>query len=175
MKFKKILYSFLAGGSLALGGRWIYRHERVRREALRQRNQRMRRIIIESVTRLAKIYAEGISVQEVYFFIWIIERVCARHRIDFPGFGFKVKKGLLFSSLLTYILRRMIKEGTLKLEGEYLLPGENGSELPLDKTDRRVLKVIKETTAQWKSDFPEEPLVRFGQLFHQLRPHPDQS
>ena len=165
MNFKKILYSVLAGGSLAVGGGWAYRQRRTRREAISLCNERKHWIIKESIVRLAKISSGRVPVQEAYFFIWVVERVCARHRINCPGFGFKVKEGLLFSSQLTYILRKMIKEGALNLEGHHLLPGEDGSQPLSAKADREVLKIIRETVAQWKSDFPDEPLVRFGQLF----------
>jgi len=165
MNFKKFLFSMLAGGSLAVGGGWVYRRQRARREAVRRLNERKRWIIIQSITGLAGISSGRVPVQEAYFFIWVVERVCARHKIDCPEFGFKVKEGLLFSSQLTYILRKMIKEGALDLEGRHLLPGEDGSQPMLSKADREVLKVIRETVAQWKSDFPDEPLVRFGQLF----------
>jgi hypothetical protein len=165
MNFKKIFYPFAAGASLALGGRWIYGRRYSRRAKVRQLNRRMRWVIIASMTELAKISAGRVSVQEMYFFVWVVERVCVRHGIDSPGFGFEVKKGMLYSPLLTSILRKMIKDGTLRLEEKLLIIGKENPEPPLGKTERRILKVIEETSAQWKSDFPEEPLVRFGQLF----------
>ncbi|MBN2288599.1 MAG: hypothetical protein JXQ83_04650 [Candidatus Glassbacteria bacterium] len=166
MKLKNMLYSLAAGGSLALGGRWLYRRERTRRESLRRSHQLRRRIVAESVARLAEISAGGAPVREVYFFIWIVERVCIRHGIDFPGFAFDARKGMLFSSKLTGMLRMMISDGVLKLEEDRLLPGEK-TESSLAEPDPRVLQVVEETVAQWKSDFPEERLVRFGQLFRQ--------
>ena len=165
MNLKKILYSALAGGSLAMGGRWVYRRRRNRLKIKRRRSQRMQWIIRESIARLGKISSGRVPVQQAYFFVWIVEKVCARHGIDCPAFDFQVKEGMLFSSELTGILRRMIKKGVLGLEGHHLLPAKDGSEPPSDETGRRVLQVIKETATQWKSDFPDEPLVRFGQLF----------
>ncbi len=165
MNLKKILYSALAGGSLVIGGRLVYRRRLSRLKVLRQRRQRMRWIVLESIARLGEISSGSVPVQEAYFFIWVVEKVCTRHGIDCPTFDFKVSEGMLFSSKLTGILRRMIKDSVVDLEGDRLLSGKNGAEEQSGKTDRRVLKVINETVAQWKSDFPDEPLVRFGQLF----------
>ena len=159
----------LAGGSLALGGGLVYKKRRKHVQALRSEREKMRRIVGLALQRLAARTETGrVSASEVYFFIWVVERVAKRQEADFPSFDFTVKQGRLTSSRLTDILRKMLEEKSLSLEGNHLIPfqridwaeQENALE-PLDKT----AMIIDETAAQWGTDFPEERLVRFSQLF----------
>lgn len=169
MKIKNLLFSLLAGGSLALGGGLVYKKRRKRVEAVRSDREKMKRIVVLALERLAARSDKGrVSASEVYFFIWVVGRVANRQAVDFPSFDFTVKQGMLSSSKLTYILRRMLKEKRLSLDRNHLIPlqGMDQAEServlkPLDK----IAMIIEETATQWTKDFPEEQLVRFSQLF----------
>ena len=169
MRLKNILLSLLAGGSLALGGGLVYKKRKKRVEALRSEKEKRKCIVGQALERLAARSDKGrVSASEVYFFIWVVGRVANRQAVDFPSFDFAVKQGMLTSSKLTCILRKMLKEKSLRLDKNYLIPFQriNRAERekipePLDKT----AMIIEETATQWTKDFPEEQLVRFSQLF----------
>ena len=169
MRLKNVILSMLAGGSLALGGGLLYKKRKKHVLALRLEREKMGRIVGLALQRLAARSEKGrVSASEVYFFIWVVERVANRQEVDFPSFDFTVKKGTLISSRLTDILRNMMEEKSLRLEGNHLIPfqrmdwAEKGNAPePLGKT----AMIIEETAAQWGTDFPEERLVRFSQLF----------
>jgi|GEM_PF-3398947 hypothetical protein len=169
MKIKNLLFSLLAGGSLALGGGLVYKKRKKRVEAVRSDREKMKRIVVLALERLAALSEKGrVSASEVYFFIWVVGRVANRQAVDFPSFDFTVKRGMLISSKLTSILRKMLKEKSLRLDKNHLIPlqGMDQAEServlkPLDK----IAMIIEETAAQWTRDFPEEQLVRFSQLF----------
>jgi hypothetical protein len=166
INLKKIIITLLAGTSIGYGGSLLYRRSRDRRKRLREQNACMDQILRASLLKLAEVTGGKISVSEIYYFIWILERVSNRHRIEFPEFGFKVDKGLLFSSRLTGLLRQMLKDSRhLRLEGDKLIPSPGDAEEYLDCLNPGLAAVIEETTRQWMHDFPEEPLVRFGRLF----------
>ena len=169
MKLKKLIISLLAGSSLALGSGLIYHKRKKQRHELRCHRDRMKEIVIKSLEQLARKQETGnISASEVYFFIWVVERVAKRQRIGFPSFNFSVRKGMLTSSKLTFILRRLMKDNQLRLEGNFLIPSteislaapQNGYPHP-----GRIDTIIEETAAQWTRDFPDEHLVRFSKLF----------
>jgi len=125
-------------------------------------------LVYLALERLAKTSGGRVSASEAFFFIWVVERVCKRHNIDFPSLNFKVKQGMLISANLIYILRKLIKEESLKLEGDYLIPVKPPIKgLPEAARDlrRKIAGVIEETAAQWSMDIPNEQLVRFAQLF----------
>lgn len=169
MKIKNLLFSLLAGGSLALGGGLVYKKRRKSLEGQRSEREKMKLIVRLAIERLAARSGKGrVSAMEVYFFIWVVERVANREDRGFPSFDFTYRRGMLTSSKLTFILRRMLKEKIFSLNGNYLIPvqGINQDERekvpePLEKTEM----IIEETAAQWTEDFPEERLVRFGQFF----------
>jgi hypothetical protein len=165
MNLKKTILFLLAGVSVGVGGGLIYKKKQDR--ILRERKM-IPFILSRSMGRISRLSKRRISVSEIYFFIWVVERVCNRHEIYFPRLGFKVKQGMLYSSKLTYVLRRMIKEGILALEGNYLALVKEPSE-PLPEEDRdslaRITEIIEETAGQWNMDFPDEPLIRFSKLF----------
>ena len=169
MRLKNVILSLLAGGSLALGSGLVYKKRRKRVQALRSEREKMRRIVGLALRQLAARTGTGrVSASEVYFFIWVVERVANRQEADFPSFDFTAKQGMLISSKLTDILRKMLEEKSLRLEGNYIIPfqwtdraEQEKAPEPLDKT----AMIIEETAAQWSTDFPEERLVRFSQLF----------
>jgi hypothetical protein len=165
MNLKKTILFLLAGVSVGVGGGLIYRKKRDR--ILLDRKM-MPFILSLSMGRISRPSGLRVSASEIYFFIWVVERVCNRHEIYFPSLGFKVKQGMLASAKMTSILRRMIKEGLLTLEGNYLVLVKEPSE-PLPEEDRdalaRIAEIIEETAAQWNMDFPDEPLIRFSKLF----------
>jgi hypothetical protein len=75
---------------------------------------------------------------------------------------------MLKSSRLTNILRKMIKEHALNLEGNSLVPARGKIAPRADEareSQGAIAEVLEETAAQWKMDFPDEPLVRFGKFF----------
>lgn len=169
MRLKNVILSLLAGGSLALGGGLVYKKRRKSVQALRSQRERMRRIVGLAFERLAARSGKGrVSASEVYFFIWVVERAAKREETDFPSFDFTVRQGMLTSSKLTYILRRMLKEKQLRLEGNHLIPLQGTDRADREKfpepPDKTTL-IIEETAAQWTADLPQERLVRFGQLF----------
>ena len=170
MGFKKVLLSFLAGTSVALGSGLVYKKRKARLAEARRNIKLLEKVVSLALEKLSKISSGRVSVAEIYFFIWIMERVCTRQKTDFPSFNFKVKGGMLTSAKLTFILRRMIEQECLILEDSYLVPlapltdraKDNGED---QKIPPGVSEIIEEIAAQWQMEFPEEPLVRFGQLF----------
>ena len=173
MKLRNVLLSFLANlkvillsllvssGSLALGGGLIY--ARLVRDL-------MRRIVCLSLRRLGEESANGqVSAAEIYFFIWTVEKVARRHNLKFPTFNFSARKGMLASSRLTYILRRMIASGWIAVEGNNLvLTLQNEPQLADLAEEALLLKiciVINEVAEQWNEKDSKSQLVRFGKLF----------
>ncbi|MEA1997267.1 MAG: hypothetical protein U9N45_06485 [Gemmatimonadota bacterium] len=147
----------------------VYKKRRARLEEARLKRERMQTVVRLSLDRLSEVSGGRASASAVYYFIWVVERVCRRHKIPFHSFGFKVKQGMLTSARLTYILRRMIKEGSLRLEGDYLVPAAGVPVMDRIDTDWEftdpVADVINKTAEQWSSDTPDEHLVRFVKLF----------
>ncbi|OGG02020.1 MAG: hypothetical protein A3F83_16725 [Candidatus Glassbacteria bacterium RIFCSPLOWO2_12_FULL_58_11] len=167
MRIKNIILSILAGGSLAVGGSLAYRRRKRRLEETRRDRERMRQIVALALLELAGENTEGrVSASEIYFFVWIVERVARRHELDIPSFNFEAKQGMLTSSKLTFVLRQMLNERLVRLDGNYLTPEPQlHSILAGREMDKETALIIEETVAQWRADFPDEPLVRFGQLF----------
>jgi len=167
MRSKKTIL-FLAGVSLGVGGSLIYKKRRSSVKETRRTLEKRESLVYLALERLAKTSGGRVSASEAFFFIWVVERVCKRHNIDFPSLNFKVKQGMLISANLIYILRKLIKEESLKLEGDYLIPVKPPIKgLPEAARDlrRKIAGVIEETAAQWSMDIPNEQLVRFAQLF----------
>ncbi|HUU27662.1 MAG TPA: hypothetical protein VM123_07610 [archaeon] len=161
MKLRSFLLALLDSGSLTLGGGLIYAR-RVR--AL------MRRIVCLSLRRLGDESGDGqVSASEVYFFIWAVEKVARRQNLQFPTFNFSARKGMLASSRLTYILRRMIADGWLAIDGNYLIPDfQYEPQLPNRAQEEQLLKIrviIDEVADQWNEEASDNQLVRFGKLF----------
>ena len=130
----------------------------------------MERIVYLCLRRLADASGHGrVSTSGTFFFIWVVERVARRQPIEFPAFSFTVRKGRLASSRLTYILRRMIADGRLAVDGNYLLPAfQYEPRLPDRSQEDQLLKIrviIDEVADQWDKDAPDDQLVRFGKLF----------
>ena len=167
MRIKNLILAILAGGSLAVGGSLAYRRRKRRLEETRRDRERMRKMVALSLLELAGENTEGkISASEIYFFVWIVERVAHRHEIAIPTFNFTVKQGMLTSSKLTFLLRQMLNERLIRLDGNYLVPEPQLNSILAGRgMDEKTALIIEETVAQWRSDFPDEPLVRFGQLF----------
>ncbi len=170
MNFGRLLFSVLAGGSLAMGGRLVVRARKSRlTRAISARNL-MVRVVSLSLRTLSELRGGGkVSASETYYFMFVVERVAARHGVEIPGFRFNARDGSLASSRLTIILRRMLGEGQLRMEENHLEPVWD-AELPeLEKRQKSVLEkcgmIIDEVAAQWDADAPDEQLVRFGKLF----------
>ncbi|MBW7996063.1 MAG: hypothetical protein FVQ81_05710 [Candidatus Glassbacteria bacterium] len=170
MKAGKFIISVLAGGSLALGGRLALRARKKRLAEARRVRNLLVRIVNLALRTLSEMRGGGkVSASEAYYFTWITERAAARHHIEMPSFKFGVRDGALASSRLTLILRRMLRDGVLKIEDSYLEPVWD-AELPeLDDKQQTVLEkcgmIIDEVAAQWDDEAPEDRLVRFGKLF----------
>jgi hypothetical protein len=165
MRLRNVILSVLAGASLGIGGGYLYRKRRASKaEALRRRAV-MERIVAASLIRLAAISNGKIPPAEVYFFVWVVERVSRRQGVECPDFNFEADKGLLFSPALNLILRRMIKAGSLRLDENHLVPQVAELEPCAAELGGDTAAIVGETAAQWIRDFPDEPLVRFGKLF----------
>ena len=170
MNFGRLLVSVLAGGSLALGGRLVVRARKARlARAISARNL-MVRVVSLALRTLSELRGGGkVSASEAYYFMFVVERVAIRHGVEMPEFKFNAREGSLASGRLTIILRRMLGEGQLRMEGSHLEPVWD-AELPeLDKRQLAMLEkcgmIIDEVAAQWDADAPDEQLVRFGKLF----------
>lgn len=161
MKLRNVLLSFLTSGSLVLGGGLIYAR-RVR--AL------MEWIVYLSLRKLGDESGDGrVSASEIYFFIWAVEKVDRRQNLRFPTFNFSARKGMLSSNRLTYILRRMISDGRLTLDGNYLVPDFQDEPLLTNRVQveqlRKIRIIIDEVSDQWNAEASENQLVRLGKLF----------
>lgn len=165
MNLGKFLLSALAGVSLGYGGSLLYRRGRGGMKDRRARQRFSEQVLRASLLKLAEATKESIGASEIYYFIWILERICNRHRVEFPDFGFKVDKGLLYSRRLTGLLRGMLADGRLRLDGDRLVPTGGDPRESLDRLNPTLAAIIDETSRQWTHDFPDEPLVRFGRLF----------
>jgi len=169
MKIRNILLSLLAGGSLALGSGLFYKKRRKCVQALRSEREKMRGVVGLALRQLAARSGTGrVGAAEIYFFIWVVERVAKRQAVDIPSFDFTVKQGMLTSSKLTNILRKMLEEKSLTLDGNYIIPFQWADPAEQEKIPQppdKTAMIIEETAAQWTADFPEERLVRFSQLF----------
>ncbi len=169
MRFGKLLLSLLAGGSLAVSGQLVIKARKTRLAKAR----RVRSLMVHVVSLALRTLSEGrgggrVSASETYYFIFVAGRVAARHAVEMPGFKFNARKGSLASGRLTFILRRMLGEGQLRMVDNYLEPVWD-AELPeLDKAQQAILvkcgMIIDEVAAQWDADAPDEQLVRFGKL-----------
>jgi hypothetical protein len=165
MKAGKWILSILAGTSLGIGGGVLVRQGLKARRRRAVNREWMIQLLRASLLKLSKVTGGSVSASEIYYFIWILERVCQRHKLAFPDFGFRVEEGLLFSTRLTRLLRIMLRDGRLRIEGNRLSPQEwEGSE-SLGRLNPTLAAIIDETADQWLKDFPDEPLVRFGRLF----------
>lgn len=170
MKVGKLLLSLLAGGSLAVGGRLVIKTRATRLARARRARNLMVHVVSLALRTVSENRGGGrISASEAYYFIFVAGRVAARHKVEMPEFKFNAREGSLASSRLTFILRRMLGEGQLKMAGRFLEPVWD-AELPeLDKAQQAVLEkcgmIIDEVAAQWDADAPDEQLVRFGKLF----------
>ena len=161
MNVKNFILSFLASGSLVLGGGLIYAR-RVR--AL------MEWIVYLSLRQLGDESGDGrVSASEIYFFIWAVEKVARRQNLRFPTFNFSARKGMLSSNRLTYILRRMIADGRLTVDGNNLIPAFQDEPLLTKRAQveqlRKIRIIIDEVSDQWSADASSDQLVRFGKLF----------
>ena len=159
----------LAGGSLAAGGKIIFDRTADNRRKVRAQAKMRSRIASLAVNRLSEIVDDGIPgapADQVYYFVWVVEKVSVKQGLEFPEFDFEVKDGLLFSEKLTRTLKSLITGGEVEIDGDRLVSriADEGRE-----ADRfhigEVARIIDEVVLQWKSDFPDEPLVRFGKLF----------
>ena len=169
MKWSKLLVRILAGGSLAAGGKIVFDKTTDKRRRARARAKMRSRIASLAVNRISEIIDDGIPgapADQVYYFVWVVEKVSVKQEIDFPEFDFEVKDGLLFSEKLTKTLKGLISSGEIEIDGDRLVSriADEGRE-----ADRfhigDIARIIDELVLQWKSDFPDEPLVRFGKLF----------
>jgi hypothetical protein len=70
---------------------------------------------------------------------------------------------------MTYILRRMIADGRLAIDGNHLVPVfQYEPRLPDRDQEELLLKIvviIDEVAEQWSLEAPEDHLVRFSKLF----------
>lgn len=165
MKAGRWVLSILAGTSLGIGGGILVRQGIKARRKRAGERERMTQLLRASLLKLSEVTGGSVSASEIYYFIWILERVCQRHKLDFPDFGFRVEDGLLFSTRLTRLLRIMLRDGRLRIEGNRLWPQEGSGGENLERLDPTLAAIIDETADQWLKDFPDEPLVRFGRLF----------
>ncbi|MCE5271036.1 hypothetical protein LLH00_07095 [bacterium] len=165
MKAGKWILSILAGTSVGIGGGLLVRQGIKAKKRFGEKRRWMSQVLRASVLRLAEENGSSFSASEIYYFIWILERVCHRHKVAFPDFVFRVEDGMLFSPRLTRLLRIMLRDGRLRLEGDRLSPQEGAGGESLDRLDPTLAAIIDETAGQWLRDFPDEPLVRFGKLF----------
>jgi hypothetical protein len=170
MNFGRLLFSLLAGGSLAVGGRLMVQAGKSRLVQAQEVRDLMVRVVSLALRTLSEMRGGGkVSASETYYFMFVAGRVAARHGVEMPEFKFNARKGSLASSRLTFILRRMLGENQLRMETNSLEPVWD-AELPeLDKSQKAVLEkcgmIIDEVAAQWDTDTPDEQLVRFGKLF----------
>jgi len=165
MKAGKWILSILAGTSVGIGSGLLVRQGIKAKKRYGEKRRWMGQVLRASVLRLAEVNGSSLSVSEIYYFIWILERICHRHDVAFPDFGFRVVDGLLYSPRLTRLLRIMLRDGRLRMVGDRLVPGQGAADESLDRLDPTLAAIIDETAGQWLHDFPEEPLVRFGKLF----------
>lgn len=170
MKIAKLIFSALAGGSLAVGGGLFFNAGKRRLARARKARNLMVRVVDLALRTLSEMRGGGkVSASEAYYFVWVAERVAVRHNVDLPSFRFDVRDGALVSDRLTLILRRMLSDGMAEMEDSHLAPAWD-AELPeLDEKQTAVLEkcgmIIDEVATQWDDEAPEDQLVRFGKLF----------
>ena len=170
MKIGRIILSALAGGSLAMGGGLMIRARKKHLAEARKTRNLMVRIADLALRTLSEMRGGGrVSASEAYYFVWVTERVAARHGIGLPEFKFDVVDGALASPRLTLILRRMLADGEIKIADNLLVPVWDATQPELNSKQTALLEkcgmIIDEVAAQWDDEAPEEQLVRFGKLF----------
>jgi 2-hydroxychromene-2-carboxylate isomerase len=170
MKFGKLILSALAGGSLAMGGGMMLRARGKRLAEARKTRDLLVRVVNLALRTLSEMRGGGrVSASEAYYFIWVTERVAARHGLDLPGFKFGVVDGALDSQRLTMILRKMLADREINILENHLEPVWDAQMPVLEPKQAAILEkigmIIDEVAAQWDDDAADEQLVRFGKLF----------